>query len=195
MLTYVVTDCEFDGPTPGLNSLLSFASVAVTEAGAKVGEFEAVLHPLEGASADPINLAFLQKNADVWAATTTNAQPPEAEMKRFASWVAALPGESIFAAHPLAVDGPWIDFYLQRFQQRRICDGPWVTDRLFRHLPVCIVSFASGRLAWPITQCDVRHYPKEWLGNVPHSHKAIDDARGYANLLGHLLNAPQPLQP
>lgn len=27
---YIVTDVECDGPTPGLNSMLSFASVAVT---------------------------------------------------------------------------------------------------------------------------------------------------------------------
>ena len=30
-------------------------------------------------------------------------------------------------------------------------------------------------------------YPAEWFGNVPHSHRAIDDAKGYAHLLLHLL--------
>jgi inhibitor of KinA sporulation pathway (predicted exonuclease) len=32
------------------------------------------------------------------------------------------------------------------------------------------------------------HYPAEWLGGHDHSHRAIDDARGYAHLLTLLLN-------
>ena len=39
---YVVTDIEVDGPWPGANFTRSFASVAVTAAGQKIGSFEAV---------------------------------------------------------------------------------------------------------------------------------------------------------
>ena len=28
--------------------------------------------------------------------------------------------------------------------------------------------------------------PAEWFGNIEHTHRAIDDARGYAHLLGVL---------
>lgn len=35
---YVVTDCEFDGPTPGANSMLSFGSVAVSATGSILGD-------------------------------------------------------------------------------------------------------------------------------------------------------------
>jgi hypothetical protein len=34
--------------------------------------------------------------------------------------------------------------------------------------------------------------PREWLGNVPHTHRAIDDARGYANLLHFFLTRREP---
>jgi hypothetical protein len=29
--------------------------------------------------------------------------------------------------------------------------------------------------------------PPEWFGDIAHTHRAIDDARGYAHLLGVLL--------
>jgi hypothetical protein len=32
-----------------------------------------------------------------------------------------------------------------------------------------------------------KSYDADWLGNVPHTHRAIDDALGYANVLARLL--------
>lgn len=43
-----------------------------------------------------------------------------------------------------------------------------------------MVAGSTGRGHW---ECDVENYPAEWLGDVKHTHRAIDDARGYANLL------------
>ena len=40
--TYVVTDVELDGPWPGINSMRSFASVAISADGTEHGRFEAV---------------------------------------------------------------------------------------------------------------------------------------------------------
>jgi hypothetical protein len=184
---YIVTDCEFDGPTPGQNSLLSFASVALTAAGAVAGEFEATLARLPGAARDRANMAFWDKHPGAWAAATADPQPPAIVMNAFADWVRKRTGDTVFAAHPLAIDGPWIDHYLQRFAGARICEGPWVADRLFKDLPVCIRSYAAGKLGWPFDQCDVPTYPAEWLGDHEHTHRAIDDARGYAALLQRLL--------
>lgn len=50
---FVVTDIETDGPAPGPNSMIAFASVAVTAAGRQIDEFEAVLEPLPHAQPDP----------------------------------------------------------------------------------------------------------------------------------------------
>jgi hypothetical protein len=186
-LIYIVTDVEFDGPVPGRNSLLSFGSVAVSDSGEMHGEFEAVLAALPGATADPITMEFWNRHPLGWAAATANPEPPETVIARFIDWVRSLPGEPVFAAHPVGLDGPWIDFYLQSFSTARLCAGPWIEDRLFRQLPFCIMSFAAGRLSWPITKCDHPNYPAEWLGHIEHTHRAIDDARGYANLLKHLL--------
>lgn len=180
---YVVTDCEFDGPIPGANSMLSFGSVAVSAAGNILGEFEVVLRPLDGAATDPGTMAFWQRNPEAWAAATSNPEPAATGIRRFVDWVGSLGGEPIFAAHPLALDGLWIDFYLKRFTGRPLLEGPWVAGRLFRHPPLCIMSLVAGSTGRGQWECDVGHYPPEWLGAVEHTHRAIDDARGYANLL------------
>lgn len=184
---YVVTDVECDGPVPGRNSMLSFASVATTPEGDILGEFEAVLGRLEGATAEEETTAFWMTQPEAYKAATRDPEPPGVVMQRFVQWVRSMPGDVIFAAHPLALDGPWIDFYLQRFADERLFEGSWRPHRLFRTAPLCLLSFAAGRLGWPPWQCDVPNYPIAWLGDHEHTHRAIDDARGYANLLAYLM--------
>ena len=53
-----MTDVELDGPWPGINSMRSFASVAVTADGVEHGRFEAVLEPLPGTAPDAATTAW-----------------------------------------------------------------------------------------------------------------------------------------
>ena len=92
---YVVTDTEFDGPTPGRNSLLSVGAVAVAADGREVSAFEAVLAPFPGAEPDPGTLAWFAGEPEAWAAATRDPQPPEAAGK----WVVLLDP----AGHPFCV--------------------------------------------------------------------------------------------
>ena len=186
---YVVTDCEFDGPIPGEHSMLSFGSVALSETGETLGEFEAVLKSLDGATTDPITMAFWKKHPTAWRAATENAQPAAHVIDHFTTWVSSFQAEAIFAAHPVAIDGPWFDYYLRRFTRRSLFEGPWVADRLFKHAPLCIMSMVAGKTGRDHWNCDVVNYPPEWLGCVEHNHRAIDDARGYANLLSFLIGS------
>lgn len=180
---YVVTDCEFDGPEPGRHSMLSFGSVALSESGSVLGEFEAVLEPLDGAEQDAQTMAFWHQHPEAWTAATTDPEPAEEVIQRFVAWIRSFDAEPIFAAHPVALDGLWLDYYLKRFTQRPLLEGPWIPDRLFRHPPLCIMSMVAGSTGRGQWECDVQFYPQEWLGSVAHTHRAIDDARGYSNLL------------
>eukprot|EP01042_Synura_sphagnicola_P035867 gene35867-45907_t len=150
--------------------MLSFGSVALAADGAIIGEFEAVLEPLAGAVRDEITMAFWARHPLAWAAATEKPEPALQAMQRFVDWVGSSEGEPIFAAHPLALDGPWIDHYLRRFIGRPLLEGPGITDRLFRHPPLCLMSFVAGRTGRGQWECDVEHYPAEWLGSVAHTH-------------------------
>ena len=184
---YVVTDIEADGIDIARNSMLSFASVAISVDGREVSSFEAVLSPLDSASPDPRTTAWFRAQPGAYTAAMLNPKPPADVMADFVAWIRALQGEAIFVAHPLMFDGPWIDRYLRLFTDDRLYEGPWKSDRLFMHPGLCLASFAAGRLGWPVWDCQITKYPLEWLGHHQHTHRAIDDARGYGRLLAHLL--------
>ena len=184
---YVVTDVEVDGPTPGENSMLSFASVAVDAKGDEIDDFQAVLEPLEGATPDALTMAWFRSQPDALAAATKNPKPAEEVMGYYVSWIKSLQGEPVFVAHPLALDGPWIDFYLRRSASTRLFKGPWPGERLFYTSGLCLQSFAAGKLGWPLWQCTLDQYKSEWLGHLNSTHRAIDDARACSRLLVYLM--------
>lgn len=188
---YVVTDIEADGLVPGENSMMSFASVAVDEAGTQYGTFEAVLSPLDGAKPNPVTLAWFQTVPAAYAAATLDPKPPAHVMAAFEAWVRHLPGRAVFAAHPVIFDGLWIDYYLRRFSGHPLFQ-PFEADRLFHGHALCIRALAIGAL-WPNVP-DAGSYPADWLGNHEHTHRAVDDARGYAHLLNYLLERARSKQ-
>ena len=55
---YVSTDIEADGPIPGPNSMLSFASAAFLADGTQLSTFTANLVLLDGASGDPKTMTW-----------------------------------------------------------------------------------------------------------------------------------------
>lgn len=185
--SFVVTDIEADGPDPGRHSMLSFGCAAVDRAGQRLGEFEANLLPLPGAGQDPGTMAWWRTEPDAWRESTRDQQDPAAVMAAWADWLHGLPGVVVFVAHPLTFDGLWIDWYLQRFIGRRLFRRP-------RSPGVChaggldLQSMVMVATGWHYRDCERRHYPAEWLGGHHHSHRAIDDARGYAHLLILALN-------
>lgn len=92
----------------------------------------------------------------------------------------------MFAAAPITFDGNWIDFYLRRFTRYGLQQGPHETERIFDGPGLCLRSYAAAITGQPVADAGPESLPAAWLGDVPHTHKAIDDARGYANLLGEL---------
>lgn len=180
---YVVTDIETDGPWPGPNSMRSFASVAVSLDGTEHGRFEAVLEELPGAAPSPKTLEWFQTIPEMWSAATDNPEPIVDVIARFVKWVKDLPGPSMFAASPLAFDGGWIDFYLRRFTSYGVVQGPYEEDALFDGPGLCIRSYAAAATGRPVAEMAPSKLPSEWFGDVDHTHRAIDDALGYANLL------------
>lgn len=183
---YFVTDIEADGPNPLRNSMLSFASVVVRDDGRLCGEFEAVLEPMPDRQANPATMAWWGTQPEAWKAATENAVDPAVEMRRFTDWVGSFDGRRGFAARPLLFDGLWIDQYLRMFSREDIFGVSFWGSTLFDGQAMDIDSYAMGIFGRTAVANRGRPPPAEWLGHVEHTHRAIDDARGYANLLSRL---------
>jgi len=107
-------------------------------------------------------------------------------MGRYVAWLEDLPWPRMFAAFPLALDGIWMDHYLRRFTPYGIRQGHHEIDRLFIGPGLCLRSYAAAVTGEPAGVVDVDTLPSAWFGEVEHTHRAIDDTVGYANLLVEL---------
>ena len=194
---YFVTDIECDGPSPLTNSMLSFATVVVREDGTLCGEFEAVLAPRPDKQTDEGTMAFWKAHPKAWTAATSNPEPPSEVMRRFADWVESYAGKRAFAARPVAFDGLWIDHYLRDFADCYLLDVPYWGRRIFTAGALDIGSYIAGIFNRTDPHTGDISFPAAWLGNHEHTHRAIDDARGYASLLSKLLRiaSQQPRHP
>ena len=192
--TYFVTDIETNGPYPGVHSMLGFASVACRRGDGITGRFERNVAPLPELSEHPEVMDWWRSQPEAFRYVTRNPSPAGAAIAEWVDWVEGHPGERVFVAYPVSFDGMWMDWYLRRFLDRPLFRGPMSGPRLFSDTALDLPSFAMAVL--DIGPEDVRRkaYPREWLGNVPHSHKAIDDATGYGHLLLRLLQVQHDRQ-
>lgn len=190
---YFVTDIECDGPDVSRNSMLSFATVVLRQDGEFCGEFEANLKPRPDRSSDGRTMEWWETQPEAWAAATTNPEDPEIAMKRFVAWVEGFQGQRAFAARPLMFDGLWIDSYLRSFAERFLLDVPYWGNCVFNAGPLDIGTYMLGVFGKTNPQSFGDNFPTDWLGNHPHTHRAIDDARGYASLLAKLFQVARGL--
>src|SRR3982750_2013248 len=102
---YFSTDVETDGPIPGPNSMLSFASACYTADKQLLGTFSANLLPLAGAAPDPNTLAWWQKQGPAWEALQQDRQDPAQAMPAYVTWMKGLcaqhKGRAVFVAYPV----------------------------------------------------------------------------------------------
>jgi hypothetical protein len=92
----------------------------------------------------------------------------------------------VFAAAPIIFDGLWMDHYLSTYAGTRVLGGPFKSRQIFRGGGVCIYTLAGALRAAPYLKWGMQRVPPEWFGHIEHTHKAIDDARGFANVLAKL---------
>ncbi len=166
---YVSTDVETDGPIPGPHSMLSLASAAYGLSGGGkilVSTFEANLEPLPGASGHPDTLAWWAGQPEAWAECHRDPRPPLKAMADYEAWLAGLPGRPVFVAWPLGFDFTFVYWYCHRF----LGHSP------FGHNGVDMRSYAMALLGQGYGDCGKGRLPPAWLDDLPHTHRALDDA-------------------
>jgi 3' exoribonuclease, RNase T-like len=163
---YVSTDVETDGPIPGPHSMLSFGSAAYTADKELLATFEANLDTLDGARGHPETMAWWRTQPDAWAAHRIDLRDPEATMKDYVAWLKALPGKPVFVGYPAGFDFLFVYWYLIRF----------AGESPFSFSAIDIKTFAMATLGTSYRETSKRRMPKHWFDDLPHTHKALDDA-------------------
>nr|MBC7245191.1 exonuclease [Chloroflexota bacterium] len=163
---FVSTDVEADGPIPGPYSMLSFASAAYLADKTLLGTFSANLETLPGASAHPQTMEWWREHPEAWRAARENLEKPEAAMKRYLEWVKTLPGKPVFVAYPAVYDFMFVYWYLIRF----------TGESPFGHSALDIKTYAMAMLKKPYYQSIKAHMPRQWIAELSHTHRALDDA-------------------
>lgn len=163
---YVSTDVEADGPIPGPHSMLSFASAAYRADKVLLGTFAANLETLPGAMGHPETMQWWHSQPEAWAACRENLQPPRNAMQDYLQWLKALPGQPVFVAYPVAFDFMFVCWYLHAF----------TGENPFSHSALDIKTYAMAMLKMPYRQSTKKNMPKRWFDELPHTHRALDDA-------------------
>ena len=163
---YVSTDCETDGPIPGPYSMLSFGSAALTADKNLIATFSANLETLPEAGTDPSTMEWWKTQPEAWAACRQDLQTPELAMKKYVEWLKQLPGTPVFVGYPAGFDFLFVYWYLIKF----------VGESPFSFSALDIKSYVSAVLKCEYRKATKKNMPKRWFDNVPHSHKALDDA-------------------
>lgn len=174
---YVSTDVEADGPIPGPHSMLSFASAAYLPDKTLVATFEANLETLPGATGDPKTMDWWRGQPEAWAACRANRREPADAMPDYVRWLKALPGKPVFVGYPVAYDFMFVYWYLLRF----------AGESPFSHSALDIKTFAMALLGTEYRASTKRNMPARWFDDQPHTHVALDDAKGQGVLFCNML--------
>ena len=184
---HVSVDVEADGPIPGPFSMVSLgASTAAVrdEAGAiepldpDAETFYRELRPIsERWNPDALEISGLSREHLV----ANGADPAEA-MRDFCSWIDEIAranrARPVFAAYPLAFDWQFTYHYLIAYAGR----SPFGHSAHFDMKTAYAVLAGTG-----VRDAVKRRMPRGLLGSRRHTHKALDDAKGQADLLVSLL--------
>lgn len=164
---YVSTDIEADGPIPGVNSMLSFASAAFSAGGELQSTFSANINLLDGAVQDKKTMEFWDKNKAAYEATRFETIAPFNAMHAYVGWLEELGKKPVFVGYPAAYDFMFVYWYLMRFVGR----SP------FSHSALDIKTLAFSVMKRPYRECVKKNMPKRWFDvDAKHTHRAIDDA-------------------
>jgi hypothetical protein len=186
---FASTDVEADGPVPGLNSMLSFATAVYDINKNLVGTFSRnlALLPLATQNADTMDFwNSTPANKAAYDVTRQDIVDPEDAMVDYVAFLRKLPGTPVFVGYPAVYDFKWVDFYLHAFAG----GNPFGFSRC-----IDVKSYAMAMLKHDnIFKTSKKNFPKRWFDDMPHTHIALDDAKEqgamFVNIIRENLGLP-----
>src|SRR5262249_42675268 len=150
--------------------------------GRELGSFAVNLETLSEANPDPRTMEWWRTQPEAWAACRQDLRAPAAAMADYDRWLQSLGGRPVFVAYPLLFDMMFIYWYQIRF----------VDKSPFGHSGIDIKTLAYAALGMRgYRDATKRNMPADWFGKTPHSHVALDDARGQGELFFNIRKALQ----
>jgi hypothetical protein len=124
-------------------------------------------------------MAWWQGQPAAWAACRRNPREPAVVMPEYVAWLKALPGKPVFVGYPAAYDFLFVYWYLIRF----------AGESPFSHSALDIKTYAMALLGTGYRDSVKRNMPAAWFDDLPHTHVALDDAKGQGALFCNMLAA------
>lgn len=181
---YIIVDIELNGLMPGQHSMISIGAVAST-VGQEVDSFYKKLLPLDDLSTAPETMDWWKTQPEAWQEVNTDAEPAAMVIETFREWVDGFGKSPVFVASPLVLDYPFIKWYLHRFGGEQLFEDSELVQRTLD-----LASFTAGKLNIPLARARRMQLPPEMTQGMPeHSHKAVEDARGYGVILRNVLKS------
>lgn len=183
-IIYLSLDVESDGPAPLVHSMLSLGAVALDPTKGKgkaaiVSQWEANFEQLPTASTDPSTMDWWRTQPEAWHACRQNMQDPATAMRSFERFVKSLPGKVIPVGFPAGYDFTFVYVYCVKF----LGMSP------FGFAAFDFKTAAAVMLGVPYYESRKRNFPKHWFAqDLPHTHKAIDDALEQGVMLTNALD-------
>jgi Exonuclease len=183
---YISVDVEADGPIPGAYSLASLGA-CVAAVRAPDGRVE-IIDPDQHTFYRELRPISEKWNDDALAIsgltrahlTETGAEPPVA-ITEFVDWVdevaASFQAKPVFAAYPLGFDWQFAYYYMVMYAGR----SPFGHAAHFDMKTAYAVHARVG-----VREATKSNMPPALLGSRKHTHNALDDAKGQADLLAGL---------
>ncbi len=129
-------------------------------------------------------LKWWETQPKAWKICRENPESPAAAMRNYYDWLNSFKMRPVFVGYPTAYDFMWVYWYLIRF----------VGASPFSHSALDIKTMAMTMLKKPYRESIKSNMPKKWFDNLPHTHKAVDDAleQGalFCNMLAELKRKP-----
>jgi len=174
---YVSTDIETDGPVPGLHSMLSLASAAYLADKTLIGTFSANLETLPEASGHAETMQWWETQREAWEACRQDLQQPLKAMHEYSAWLKQLPGKPVFVGYPVVFDYMFVQWYLHKFTGA----SP------FSFFALDIKTYAMSLMKTNYRDTTKATMPSRWFDDLPHTHKALDDALEQGALFCNML--------